>query len=92
MVTQNNTIVTPSRNMLKGITRKNIIEVAATHHLQLEQRDISLSEMKQAKEVFITSSTKRIIPVVRLDEQNFSPEGPNSLSAQIFDHLLALEN
>ena len=92
MVTQDNTIVTPSRNMLKGITRKNIIEVAATHHLQLEQRDISLSEMKQAKEVFITSSTKRIIPVVRLDEQNFSPEASNSLSAQIFDHLLALEN
>jgi branched-subunit amino acid aminotransferase/4-amino-4-deoxychorismate lyase len=48
--------------------------------------------MKKAKEVFITSSTKRIIPVSRLDEQNFSLEGSNSLSAQIFDHLLALEN
>jgi branched-subunit amino acid aminotransferase/4-amino-4-deoxychorismate lyase len=78
--------------MLKGITRKNIIAVAEAHHLKLEQRDISLAEMKKAKEVFITSSTKRIIPVSRLDEQNFSLEGPSSLSAQIFDHLLALEN
>ena len=92
MISQDNTIVTPSRNMLKGITRKNIIAVAEAHHLKLEQRDISLSEMKKAKEVFITSSTKRIIPVSRLDEQNFSLEGPSSLSAQIFDHLLALEN
>jgi branched-subunit amino acid aminotransferase/4-amino-4-deoxychorismate lyase len=92
MVSQDNTIVTPSRNMLKGITRKNIIAVAEAHHLKLEQRDISLAEMKKAKEVFITSSTKRIIPVSRLDEQNFSLEGSNSLSAQIFDHLLALEN
>jgi branched-subunit amino acid aminotransferase/4-amino-4-deoxychorismate lyase len=92
MVSQDNTIVTPARNMLKGITRKNIIAVAEVHHLKLEQRDISLSEMKKAKEVFITSSTKRIIPVSRLDEQNFSLEGSNSLSAQIFDHLLALEN
>ena len=92
MVSQDNTIVTPARNMLKGITRKNIIAVAEAHHLKLEQRDISLSEMKKAKEVFITSSTKRIIPVSRLDEQNFSLEGPSSLSAQIFDHLLALEN
>jgi len=92
MVSQDNTIVTPSRNMLKGITRKNIIAVAEAHHLKLEQRDISLAEMKQAKEVFITSSTKRIIPVSGLDEQNFSLEGSNSLSAQIFDHLLALEN
>ena len=92
MVSQDNTIVTPARNMLKGITRKNIIAVAEAHHLKLEQRDISLSEMKKAKEVFITSSTKRIIPVSRLDEQKFNLEGSNSLSAQIFDHLLALEN
>ncbi|MFA9205067.1 MAG: aminotransferase class IV [Burkholderiaceae bacterium] len=92
MISQDNTIVTPVNNMLKGITRKNIIAVAEAHHLKLEQRDISLSEMKQAKEVFITSSTKRIIPVSGLDEQNFSLEGSNSVSAQIFDHLLALEN
>lgn len=92
MISQDNTIVTPARNMLKGITRKNIIAVAEAHHLKLEQRDISLSEMKKAKEVFITSSTKRIIPVSRLDEQKFNLEGSNSLSAQIFDHLLALEN
>lgn len=92
MVSQDNTIVTPARNMLKGITRKNIIAVAEAHHLKLEQRDISLAEIKKAKEVFITSSTKRIIPVSRLDEQNFSLDGSNSLTAQIFDHLLALEN
>ena len=92
MISQDNTIVTPANNMLKGITRKNIIAVAAAHHLKLEQRDISLDEMKKAKEVFITSSTKRITPVSGLDEQNFSLEGPNSISAQIFSHLLALEN
>ena len=92
MVSQDNTIVTPANNMLKGITRKNIIAVAEAHHLKLEQRDISLAEMKQAKEVFITSSTKRITPVAGLDAQKFNLEGPNSISAQIFEHLLALEN
>lgn len=91
MVSQDNTIVTPAKNMLKGITRKNIITVAQANGLKIEQRDISLSEMKKAKEVFISSSTKRIIPVSGLDEQKFSLEGPNSLSAQIFDYLLALE-
>jgi D-alanine transaminase/branched-chain amino acid aminotransferase len=92
MVTQYNTIVTPANNMLQGITRKNIIKVAESNGLKLEQRDISLSEMKKAKEVFISSSTKRIIPVAGLDEQKFSLEGPNSISSQIFDYLLALEN
>ena len=92
MVTYDNIIVTPTRNMLKGITRKNIIQVAATQNWKLEQRDISLEEMKSAKEVFISSSTKRIIPVKGLDEQNFSLNLDNSISAQIFNHLLALEN
>jgi D-alanine transaminase/branched-chain amino acid aminotransferase len=92
MISQDNTIVTPANNMLKGITRKNIITVAEAHHLKLEQRDISLGEMKKAKEVFITSSTKRITPVSGLDDQKFSLEGSNSISAQIFGHLLALEN
>ena len=92
MVSQDNTIVTPANNMLKGITRKNIIAVAEAHHLKLEQRDISLAEMKQAKEVFITSSTKRITPVAGLDAQKFNLQGSNSLSAQIFEYLLALEN
>jgi len=92
MVTYDNIIVTPTRNMLKGITRKNIIQVAATQNWKLEQRDISLEEMKTAKEVFISSSTKRIIPVKGLDEQNFSLNLDNSISAQIFNHLLALEN
>ena len=92
MVTNDNIIVTPTRNMLKGITRKNIIQVAATQNWKLEQRDISLEEMKSAKEVFISSSTKRIIPVKGLDEQNFSVNLDNSISAQIFNHLLALEN
>ena len=92
MISQDNTIVTPANNMLKGITRKNIIAVAEAHQLKLEQRNISLAEIKQAKEVFITSSTKRITPVAGLDEQKFSLEASNSLSAQIFGHLLALEN
>lgn len=92
MVTQDDTIVTPAHNMLKGITRKNIIAVAEANHLKLEQRDISLSEMKQAKEVFITSSTKRIIPVSRLDEQNFIFDPKNSISASLSNYLLALEN
>jgi D-alanine transaminase/branched-chain amino acid aminotransferase len=92
MVTQDNTIVTPAHNMLKGITRKNIIAVAEANHLKLEQRDISLSEMKKAKEVFITSSTKRIIPVSKLDEQNFIFDPKNSISASLSNYLLALEN
>ncbi|MEY4051289.1 MAG: hypothetical protein RIR64_274 [Bacteroidota bacterium] len=92
MVSQDNTIITPANNMLKGITRKNIIAVAEANGLKLEQRDISLNEMKKAKEVFISSSTKRIIPVSGLDEQKFSLEGTKSISAQIFNHLLALES
>jgi D-alanine transaminase/branched-chain amino acid aminotransferase len=92
MVTIDNKLITPSNRMLKGITRKNILKVAAEQGIELELRDISLEELKTAKEVFISSSTKRIVPVAQLDDQIYHVNSSNSISYKIFNHLLALES
>ena len=91
MVTHENKLLTPANNMLKGITRKNILQVANHHGIEFECRDITLSELKTAKEVFISSSTKRILPVSQLDDQIYSMSHLNSISYKIFTYLLALE-
>ncbi len=91
MVTKENKLITPSNHMLKGITRKNILQVAAAHGIEFELRDITLSEIKTAKEVFISSSTKRILPVSQIDEQIYSLNSSKSISYCIFTYLLALE-
>jgi branched-chain amino acid aminotransferase len=85
MVTQNNILVTPGKNILKGITRKQLLAMAVDLGIIVEERDISLQDIEDAKEVFITSSTKRLIPVVQVDEKIFAPFSAGSVTARLYD-------
>lgn len=91
IITQENILVTPDEGMLKGITRANILSVAK-QIMQVEERPVSLEEIHTAKEAFISSSTKRIIPVSAVDEFRFSSYSANSFSARLFEALRLLEN
>jgi D-alanine transaminase/branched-chain amino acid aminotransferase len=61
------TLLTPRDNVLHGITRKVILQLAKDH-FAVEQRAIGFDELEAADEAFITSSTKGAIPVVRVDD------------------------
>jgi branched-chain amino acid aminotransferase len=69
IVTKDGIIATPKDHILKGITRKQIIANALANGYVVEERDITLEELYNAPEVFITSSTKNILPVVKIDGQ-----------------------
>jgi D-alanine transaminase/branched-chain amino acid aminotransferase len=92
LVTKDHTLVTAQQNMLNGITRKNIIKVCEAHSLPFEIRDIQLNELKEAKEAFITSSTKRIIPVHQIDEIIYPSDDASSVAKNIYDLLVELEH
>lgn len=67
IVTMKNKIITPAKNVLKGIVRMKTIQLAQGL-FECEERDISIDELKAAKEVFITSTTKSILPVAQIDD------------------------
>jgi len=67
MVTHDEKIVTPSDNILHGITRKLLLELAATKYT-VEIRNIDVGEIKTAAEVFMTSTTRRLLPIRQLDD------------------------
>lgn len=56
-----------SNDILPGITRDLAVELAQAHGLPLEERKIELDELRRAEEVWVTSSTREILPVVELD-------------------------
>ncbi len=91
MVSPQNKLVTPENHMLKGITRKNILQIAVNLGLEFECRNIPLEELKLAKEVFISSSTKRILPVSQIDDKVFELSNSKSISYIIFNQLCLLE-
>ena len=61
--------------LLPGITRDLVIELAHTHDMPCEQRDITEAELHAASEIWITSSTREVLPVLTL---NGEPVGSGS--------------
>lgn len=62
-----NRLVTPGRGILSGVTRKVVLELAE-RRFSIDVRDISRSELLAADEVFITGTSKGLVPVVQVDD------------------------
>jgi branched-chain amino acid aminotransferase len=83
-------LITSNRNILNGITRKVVMELAAPH-FEIESRPVSLDELLGADEVFTTSSTKWVMPVVAVGEAMIGEglAGNNTLFLQgLFEELV----
>jgi branched-chain amino acid aminotransferase len=60
-------LITPGRDILPGITRQVILDLARSR-FSVQVRDVFLSELLEADEVFICGTNKGIVPVVQVDD------------------------
>jgi len=65
----NGVLMTPKKTaeILPGITRQVILELAKNNDIPHQEDIISLAALQSASEIWVTSSTREIIPVVELD-------------------------
>jgi D-alanine transaminase len=66
----------PVPRMLGGITRELVLELLAGAGRPVRERDLGVAELRRADEVWITSSTREVVPVVRLDGVAVGPGEP----------------
>lgn len=66
---KNGVILTPPQDnlILPGITSDVVLELAQAHRAPLDVRPVSEAEVRDADELWITSSTKEVLAVVTLD-------------------------
>lgn len=57
----------PSTHMLTGITYDVVLELARRHRLPTRVEPVSEAALRGADEIWMTSSTREIMPIVRLD-------------------------
>lgn len=70
-----NEIVTPPSNrVLGGITRQKTMQLAADLNIQLVEKEVSFSELQLYDAVFITGTSPKILPVVKIDAFKFNPQ------------------
>ncbi|KAA6439607.1 aminotransferase IV [Dyadobacter flavalbus] len=62
-----NKLITSDRNILNGITRRVVMELAAPY-FEVETRTVSYEEVLSADEVFTTSTTKWVMPIVQIGD------------------------
>lgn len=82
IVTQDERIVTPASKILMGITRKQVLKIARPL-FPVEEREVALNELKEAREVFITSSTKKVMPIVFVDDLQIGDGRPGPITMKL---------
>ncbi len=70
-------------DILDGITRRGVIEVARRQGLGLEQRAFTVAEALAAREALLTSSSNFVMPVVRIDDADIGDGTPGPLARAI---------
>ena len=69
--------------ILPGITYELMIELARKNKLPLEIRRVPRRQVKAADELWIMSSTKEVVPIVKLDDKPIGSGEPGPIFKQM---------
>ncbi len=74
---RNGRLITPdtTSDLLEGINRRSVIELARDLKLTVEERTVDLTELYIADEVFITGTSAYLTPVIEIDGRKLASEG-----------------
>lgn len=69
--------------ILVGITRAVVLELALAAGLRCVEAPVTEASLRAADEVFITSSIRELVPVVRIEEANVGSGEPGPVAARL---------
>jgi len=82
-------ITPPETDILSGITRKYVFEIARSKGLELIERPVYLSELDHMHACFISGTSPKILPVWQIDGFQFKVDHPSlHMLMEEFDGLL----
>ena len=84
----NDTLVTPRDGVLNGITRQAILSLAKRLY-KIEERPIKLGQLLKADEIFMTGTSKGVVPIVQVDNHKIANGRPGANTQKI---IIELEN
>lgn len=89
MVTVNGEVLTPKDNILHGVTRKHVLNLKG---YTIKEANITLEMLASAKEAFISSSTKNILPVTAINGNTISDGMPGPITRNLYQQLIQLKD
>lgn len=90
IISKEGTLITPSENVLHGITREKVLTLAG-EIMPVEVRSVSLEELLNANEAFVTSTTKRLIPILSVNGKSIAKGTTGIITAQLYERFVEME-
>ncbi len=93
-VVKDNTVFTHPENnhILSGITRAVVIEAIKKCNVEIIEQAVSKSFLLEADEVWISSSTKELMPITYVDDKAINNGKIGKLWYQIYNEFVVLKN
>jgi branched-chain amino acid aminotransferase len=84
-------VATPplSAGILAGITREVVLELLPTLAIPFREEPLRLPDLLGADEVFVTSTTREVVPVARVDETAIGEGRPGPLTRRVMEAFRA---
>ncbi len=82
IIDDKDTIITADQGILLGINRKNVLKMCEGKY-KIEERTLMFEELKTAREAFMTGTTKKITPVVQIDDIVIGNGKPGTLTKKL---------
>lgn len=84
-IVKNQTVITPpiEAGLLEGLTRKNLLEMMKRAKIEFKEANLLPSDLYQADEAFLTSTTRRIVPIRQIDQSPPFKTIPGPLTSRL---------
>lgn len=79
-----NQLITPKEEVLGGITRAVVMEIAEDD-FEVVEGELTYADLQHYDELFITSSTKEVMPVIQVDDQRIADGKPGPKTQKLID-------
>ncbi|MEH7484686.1 D-amino-acid transaminase [Neobacillus drentensis] len=84
-IVKNGVVIThPSDNLiLKGITKDVILQICTSNNIVVEERIFTLDELASADEVFLSSTTSEVMPIIEVDGKEVAEGIPGPVTRRL---------
>lgn len=86
-IVRDGVLITPekSTDLLEGITRASVLEIAKEQGIKTEQRSVDRSELYIADEIFMCGSSARIVPILSVDKRKIGSGKQGPITKKLTD-------
>lgn len=93
-IIRNGVLITPdtSTDILEGITRDSLIEVARKLGFQVEERSMDRTELYKSDEAFLCGTSARITPILSIDKRPVGDGKTGPITAKLMTKYSAIQS